>query len=1296
MTQRLRSGRLFRTFFALSLVLTLLSIVSTAARAQSVPLITQRVDDNAMVKLPGGLPVQLSKAQDLGAADVSEPTGGLMLVLKRSAEQEAAMQSFLQQVHEPSSPQFHKWLAKGQFAAQYGAAPSDIAQLTAWLQEQGLTVGKVGAGNMAIEFSGTLGQVNAAFHTSIHKYSLQGATHYANSTVPQIPAAFSAVVAGVSQLNDFRPQPQVKVMGRAGYNAQNHEGTPQWTLPEGGTAPPLYFLTPEDFATQYDVKPVYASGVTGAGVTIGIINDSNIDVGLANAYRKLFGLSVNPPQIVIDGNDPGINGDSIEAYLDVENAGAAAPGATVKLYISGDFGLLGDGGLGFSVARAIDDDAANVLSTSFGECEAAGTAENQFFESSWAQAAAQGQTAFVSTGDSGSFDDCYGLGVNAIASTPWDVAVGGTDAYYSDYASGGASISSYWSDTNDANLGSLQKPFAEQPWNATIFGLNSTTYDPPASEALGGGAGSGGASSCTVSTLDPTTFLPICTGHYAKPSWQVGTGVPNDSARDLPDVSLFAANAPNGVIWPVCAEEGDCTENDPGTSQPYVTGVGGTSAASPAMAGIMALVDQKYGAQGQADFSLYPLAAQFPAAFHDVTLGSNNVPCASYEVGSEIGCAADADGDGNYSLGGYSAGVGYDLASGLGSVDVDTMLADWSKISFKTSATTLSLNPTTLTHGANVTASVAVTGTGTPSGAVSLVTSSPLPNNKGLLSLQLGADGTTTSTLNTLPGGTYTVTAQYGGDGINGASSSQPVTVTVNPEASTLSFTPQYIDPNTFEAAPIPANSTLAYGNEFLFDVQVLGASGNFDGSATGTVTFTDGATTLAVVPVSAGGTAEYNGALLALGSHTISASYSGDASYKGSTTTPISFQITQSASDLIFFADNSAGYSGSSTTFNAGQNAEMTVILQASAVGAGAQPTGTVTFQLGSNAPVTVPVVPNQSLSIFGNSSIAATVFADLAAGTQTLTATYSGDGNFSGSTVTTPILGLVSTLKNTMTTFTTTPSNLTNVSPDTIITANITVTGSGTTAPTGNATIFLANLFEFPAITLTPGTGDTSTATFTFRAADLLPGNNSVTVAYSGDSVYNPSASGASVAYNDPTDFSVQTTTPNLVIPSGSTGSATINLASFGGFNGAVAISCTTSQYISCTPATSSVTVNGNTSTTVTINTVTPYTPTTTAATRQGGKGWLGQAGGGLLACVLLLVLPKRHRFGRTLLGVLACVLMLGSAIGCSGGGNPGPSGPTTPTNQSAAAGNYTVLVTGTSATGVVHNTVVTVSVQ
>ena len=714
------------------------------------------------------------------------------------------------------------------------------------------------------------------------------------------------------------------------------------------------------------------------------------------------------------------------------------------------------------------------------------------------------------------------------------------------------------------------------------------------------------------------------------------------------------------------------------------------------MAGIMALIDQKYGAQGQADFTLYPLAAQFPAAFHDVTLGSNNVPCASYEVGSEIGCRADAGDDGNYSLGNYSAGVGYDLASGLGSVDVNTMLADWTKISFKTSATTLSLNPTTLTHGANITASVAVTGTGTPSGAVSLVTSSPLPNNKGLLSLELGADGTTTSTLNTLPGGTYTVTAQYSGDGVNGASSSQPVSVTVNPEASTLSFTSQYYDPTTFEVVPILANSTLAYGNEFVFDVQVLGASGNFDGSATGTVTFTDGATTLAVVPVSAAGTAEYNGALLAPGTHTISASYSGDASYKSSTAPAITFQIDQNQANLIFFGDPSAGFSGSSTTYNAGQNAEMTVILQATSIAAGAQPTGTVTFQLGSNAPVTVPVVPNQSLSFFGNSSIAATVFADLAAGTQTLTATYSGDGNFSGSTITTPILGIVSTLKDSMTTFTTTPSDLTNVPPDTIITANITVTGSGTIAPTGTATVYLANIFSFPSVPLTPGTSDTSTATFTFRAADLLPGNNSLSAGYSGDTVYNPSASSASVAYDDPTDFSVQTTTPNLVIPSGSTGTATINLASFAGFNGAVAISCTASQYLSCTPASSSVTVNGATSTTVTINTVTPYTPKTTAAARQGGKGWLGQAGGGLFACVLLLVLPKRHRFGRTLLGVLACVLMLGSAIGCSGGNNPGPSGPTTPANQSAAAGNYTVLVTGTSAAGVVHNTVIAVTVQ
>jgi hypothetical protein len=1298
MTQRSTSRRRLRPLTVLSLLMTLLSLVSTAAWAQTRALITEHVDENTLVKLPGGLPPQLAKAQDLGPADVSQPSGGLMLVLKRSSAQQAALESFLEETHEKSSPSFHKWLAPGQFAGLYGASPDDVQQLTAWMQGQGLTVGKTAAGNMAIEFSGTIGQVDTAFHTSIHAYSLNGTTHYASATAASIPAAFAPAVTGVSGLNDFRPQPQIKVMGQAAYNAKTHTGVPQWTYPEGTGNAPLYFLTPEDFATQYDVKPVYAAGLTGAGETIGIINDSNIDISLVNAFRSLFGLAANPPQVVVDGNNPGINGDSVEAYLDVENAGAIAPQATIKLYISGSFGYLGHGGLTFALARAVDDDTAQVLSTSFGTCEAAGTATNQFFNAAWAQAAAQGQTAFVSAGDSGSFDDCYGLGVNGIASTPWNVAVGGTDVYTPDYASGGSSITTYWSDTNDANLGSLQQPMQEQPWNATQFGLNSTTYDPLSKEITVGGAGSGGASSCTISTFDSTTFLPVCTAKYAKPSWQVGIGVPNDAARDLPDVSLFAANAPNGVIWPICAEPGDCSETDPASQQLYVTGVGGTSASSPAMAGIMALIDQKYGSQGQADFTLYPLAAQFPAAFHDITVGSNNYPCASYEVGNEIDCTLDADGDGYDSLGRYSATAGYDLASGLGSIDANVMIADWGKITFQPSATILTLSPSTLTHGETATAFVAVTGTGTPSGIVGLVASTTLPNSKGVTGIQLGATGTATSTLNFLPGGTYTLIAQYSGDGINAASSSQPVNVTVNPEASTLAFAPQYFNPNTFNPAPITPNAAIVYGSDLLMDVQVNGAAGTYDGSATGTVTFTDGSTTLAVIPVSASGTAEYDGSRLAVGSHSVSVSYSGDASFKASTAPPVAFAVVQSASSGFLVADNAAKFdSQGNASYPVGASPEFTCFIQSANESTGLQPTGTATLQIGSNPPVTVPVVPDQNLSIFGNVSVASTVFANLQAGTYTVTATYSGDANFSGSTTSTTVDVTPSTLLNSTTTFTTTPTDLTTATPSTVITLNMTVTGSGTVAPTGTVTATVANLFGFAPVTLVPGTGNTSTATMTFRAEGLLPGNNSLSVNYSGDSIYNGSNSVATVAYDDPTDFSIQTQTPNLVIPSGSTGVANVNLSSFNGFTGAVAVTCAAPQYLSCSVGSSSVTLNGAAaSTTVSINTVTPDTPPATASAKHTGKGWLGSAGGSLFACVLLLVLPKRHRFGRTMLGLLACILMLGSAIGCGGGNNPNSTAPKSPANQSAAAGTYTVVVTGTSAAGVIHNTAISVIVQ
>ncbi len=209
----------------------------------------------------------------------------------------------------------------------------------------------------------------------------------------------------------------------------------------------------------------------------------------------------------------------------------------------------------------------------------------------------------------------------------------------------------------------------------------------------------------------------MCVGGYAKPAWQNAPGVPADGVRDVPDISVLAASGSNLSAYAICAAVNDCAPVSRG--EPQVTLAGGTAASAPAMAGIMALVNQKYGRQGQANFVLYALAQQQPSVFHDVTVGTNDVVC----VMSAPNCTTQVPNTtGEYSFGVYNAGVGYDLASGLGSVDVNALVNDWNKVTFAPSSTTLQLSPASIEHGAavTVTASVkATSGTVTPTGDVS-------------------------------------------------------------------------------------------------------------------------------------------------------------------------------------------------------------------------------------------------------------------------------------------------------------------------------------------------------------------------------------------------------------------------------------------------------------------------------------------------------------------------------------------------------------------------------------------------
>jgi len=1163
--------KLLRSFIRVVLLVAL-SLIFVAAWAA--PRVEGAVDDAARVVLRGnvhpliraatGQEGMLQPGADLGAVEDSLPAGHMLLLLRRSAEQDAALADFIQAAHTPGDPQFHQWLRPAEFGSLYGPADSDVAAVTAWLESHGLFVNKVHDGRQAIEFSGTAGQVREAFQTEIHRYQLQGVTHLAIAADPAIPAALAPVIAGLAPVSDFHPQSQLKILGPAQFNSKTHQAVPQWTYPAGSGVD--FVMTPGDFATQYDINPVYAKGINGAGQSIAIISASNVDLSLVQAYQSLFGFSANLPTVIIDGADPGQNSAATEAYLDIELAGAVAPGATILLYASGGTALTD--GLALAALRAVEDDQAGIISVSYGECEEQlGQSGNAFWSALWQQAAAQGQTVFVSTGDGGSagcdnFDAqqaAYGgLAVNGIASTPYNVAVGGTDFYYSQYAGTAsaldAQLSTYWSTSSTtAPAVSLKQTIPEQAWN-DFFGLNLYGSGNPAnqpSEMMI--AGGGGASSAAI-------FPSGVAQGYSKPAWQTGTGVPADAARDLPDVSLFAANGYNYSFYPICALPGDCS-NLASSGAAVITGVGGTSASAPAMAAIQALINQSTGAwAGQADFIYYPLAAKQSSVFRDVTVGGNRVLC--YPGTTNCVAGTSASNSSGYSVeSGYTAGAGYDLATGLGSVDVASLVKYWSTVTFIPTATTLAVNPLSMIHGKTATVSGAVapaSGTGTPTGTVSLTGNDGLAHYASIDAITLAA-GSFYASIDNLPGGTYQLVAQYGGDGIYAASKSAPVTVTVTPENNTLVAAGWAWNPYDLNDYALAAGVTVPYGAQIFLDAQPVSSNAAIAGQsapATGTVLFSDklGATNVtSTQPLNAAGVAEWSTGVFAPGNHTVGESYSGDASYNPSS-------LASAASFTVIPGSTSLTIKPMVTSVAAGASVTVDVTLNTGYLSLyGTLPTGNVIVTLGTQT-ITAPWQPYGAT---GNASLEAVVtFSNVPAGILPLIAYYNGDSNWLGSAANG---GNIIALSGKLTPVAALSSSSANPAPGQSFTLTATVAGpAGDPTPTG-AVAFLSDGQSFESFaTLSKGV-----ATLIIPGYAAANGTNVFTVLYQGDANYNSAASNAVNVKVSQSDFSLAVLLPELSISPSGSATTTLSLAPINGFSGAVTLTAVAPSGITATPA-------------------------------------------------------------------------------------------------------------------------------
>ncbi len=606
---------------------------SLFAQARPTDRIRSTIDERSRVVRSGNRHPFASPGNDAGAVPDETRLERMILVLESDAEQQRMLEEFLAALQDPESPQYHQWLTPEQFGDRFGVSKADSDRVVAWLEQHGLEVESVSAGRREIIFSGTAEQVASAFQTKIHAYVVDGETHQGNTSDPAIPLALAPVVAGVVSLHDFHGKP-LHYGARPLYTAGNS-----------------HYLAPADFATIYNVSGAYARGFDGTGQTIAVVGRTNINSEDVQSFRSLFGLPPGPPVVVLNGPDPGIvsSEEEMEAALDVEWAGAVARNATIQLVVSKSTNSTD--GIALSAQYVVNHNLAPVVTVSFGNCESAlGSTGNRFWRSIWEQAAAQGMSVLVASGDSGAAGcdaaamptAVYTAGINGICSSPFSTCVGGTQFADS------TDESAFWSPANAEAYGSALRYIPEVVWNE--------------SGAVAGGTGlwaSGGGPSSV----------------YSKPSWQVGPGVPNDGRRGVPDLSLTSASHVGYLVR--------------AGNQTYIAA--GTSAATPAFAGITGLLVQKTGErQGNLNPNLYALAnkqsAGGAAVFHDITSGNNTVPGVS----------------------GFDAAAGYDPATGLGSVDADTMTARWSDAATPLPAFQLSVEPAMVSVAAGSSVSVTV------------------------------------------------------------------------------------------------------------------------------------------------------------------------------------------------------------------------------------------------------------------------------------------------------------------------------------------------------------------------------------------------------------------------------------------------------------------------------------------------------------------------------------------------------------------------------------------------------------
>ncbi len=967
-------------------------IIGFPVRISAQRRVTQAIDPSVTVELKDHLPPWAQPDADQGRAP-RQTLSHMTLVLSRPAARQTQLDTLVQQQQEPGSPHFHQWLTPAQFGAQFGPDVADVAAVEGWLKQQGFQILRVNQSRMSIEFSGDSNAAEKAFGIEFHLYTVEGRQLISSNRNPSVPSALAPVVRSVIGLSSPNLRPQSR------WQVKQHK--PDISICSDGSCE--HFLTPADFATIYNAQPVYEKGITGTGQTIGIIGRARVYTPDITYYGQVANLTMPVPAVIIPptGSDPGpalsstpdcstnetaceYLDDQIEATLDVQRSGSVAYGSNLELIVSASSAT--DDGIDIALNYAVDaygtGTNANILTISFGNCEQNfGQAGVQALDSLYEQAAAQGMTVFNSSGDAGA-GGCSSAGqsapagnmlaVNGLCVSGYVTCVGGTE--FNDGDGTG-----YWSTTNGTGNGSALSYIPEGAWNDAYSSSSGYTD-----------TGTGGG----VSLYIPT------------PAWQVGIGVPGTQGRYVPDVA-FSASGHDGYLTCAAAEGAGCVPDSNGDFT--FIAVGGTSASSPSMAGVMALINQAMGStQGLINPNLYRLATMPTLGiFHDVSVTSSGVTNCTASVPSLCNNSNPGTFELTGGLAGYTVNNGYDAATGWGSVNIANIVTSFAAPSLPETSVTLTSSATNVTVQKTIDLSATVSSMhgSTPTGSVQFTDGinnigSPVAVAEGVASYP-GYIVTTA--------GVHNLAAIYQGDANNASAESNIVPVT----ASAL--------PVTFA---VVASPTAVYTGQ---SITVTGTLTPTAGNPvpTGTMQLFNGSQALlSPAAVNASGSTVFNLKLAAAGTYTLTVQYSGDSYYNAA---------TSSAQTITIAAQNqtTTTLTLQPASITAGQSTNLTATVQGPA--GQATPTGSVTFVANGISLGTVALTGG--IATLSNESVPNT-------GTYIIQASYSGDVENSGSIAPSQTLTVI-TPPPTSPSVTATPSSLTVTAPGGSASTVLAVTG-------------------------------------------------------------------------------------------------------------------------------------------------------------------------------------------------------------------------------------------------------------